>query len=59
MKETIMKEKNTIDYAETHPIQKILDNPWLLLGLGLAVPILSYTAWGLIEILSLTPATLP
>ena len=59
MKETIMKEKNTMHNANTHPIQKILDNPWLLLALGVAVPILSYTVWGLIELLSLGPARLP
>lgn len=27
-------------------IQKILDNPWLLLVLGIVIPTLSYTVWG-------------
>ncbi len=39
--------------------QRILDNPFLLLALGLVVMILFYTAWGWLEIRSLTPAPLP
>lgn len=42
-----------------HPIQKLMDNTWLLLFLGLVVPFLSYTVWGWIETLSIPPATLP
>lgn len=42
-----------------HPIQKLMDNPWLLLVLGLLVPFLSYTLWGLIELFNATPAQLP
>jgi hypothetical protein len=42
-----------------HPIQKLMDDPWLLLLLGLVVPILSYTVWGLVDILTLPPALLP
>lgn len=36
-----------------HPVhwfQKLLDNPWLLLALGIGVPTLSYTVWGLVEL---------
>jgi len=32
-----------------------MDNPWLLLVLGVVVPFVSYTLWGWIEVL-LTPA---
>ena len=39
--------------------QKLLDNPWLLLVLGVVLPFLSYTAWGWIELLLVKPATLP
>ncbi len=42
-----------------HPWQKVLDNPWLLLVLGVLIPVLSYTAWGWIELLLTKPALLP
>ena len=42
-----------------HPWQKVLDNPWLLLVLGVLIPILSYTVWGWIELLLVKPAQLP
>lgn len=38
-----------------HPIQRLMDNPWLLLVLGVLIPILSYTAWGWIELLFAKP----
>ncbi len=41
------------------PLQKLMDNPWLLLALGILVPFLSYTIWGWIELWLLPPATLP
>lgn len=42
-----------------HPLQKLLDNPWLLLALGFFVPFFSYTVWGWIELLMTKPAELP
>lgn len=39
--------------------KRLMDNPWLLLALGLIIPLLSYTAWGWIEILLVKPAVLP
>ena len=39
--------------------KRVLDNTWLLLALGVIVPLLSYTAWGWIELLLVKPATLP
>lgn len=42
-----------------HLIQKFMDNIWLLLILGLAIPILSYTIWGIIELISVEKGTLP
>ncbi|MCP5320033.1 MAG: hypothetical protein H7A12_04305 [Pseudomonadales bacterium] len=34
-------------------MQKILDNPFLLLFIGLAVPTLTYIVWGVMELVSL------
>jgi hypothetical protein len=50
----IMEEEEKI-----HPLQKFMDNIWLLLILGLAIPFLSYTLWGLIELLTIPQGTLP
>ena len=43
----------------THPLQRLMDNPWLLLILGLVIPILSYTVWGWYELATMPPAVLP
>lgn len=43
----------------THPLQKLMDNPWLLLALGVLIPFLSYTIWGWVELASVPPAALP
>jgi hypothetical protein len=42
-----------------HPIQRLMDNPWLLLALGVVIPTLSYTVWAWLELLATPPATLP
>lgn len=42
-----------------HPIQKLMDNPWLLLALGVAIPFISYTLWGWLELIFLKPDALP
>ena len=34
-------------------MQQLLDNPFLLLFIGLAVPTVLYTIWGVMEIISL------
>jgi hypothetical protein len=39
--------------------QRLYDNPFLLLAAGIVVIVVFYTAWGLYEILTLTPAPLP
>ena len=39
--------------ADTEPVplmQRVLDNPFLLLFLGIAVPAVFYIIWGIIEI---------
>lgn len=47
------------DPDRKHPLQRLMDNPWLLLALGIGVPTLSYTIWGWIELFKLPTATLP
>ena len=42
-----------------HPIQRLMDNPWLLLALGVIIPSVSYTLWGWLELLFLKVAQLP
>lgn len=40
-------------------LKRLMDNPWLLLVLGVLVPMLSYTLWGWIELELIKPALLP
>lgn len=40
-------------------LRRVLDNPWLMLVLGVALPMISYTLWGWIELLNVPPAALP
>jgi hypothetical protein len=42
-----------------HWLQRLLDNPWVLLALGVIIPTLSYTVWGWIELVNLLEAKLP
>lgn len=37
-------------------MQRLMDNPFLLLFLGVLIPMVLYTLWGVIEILTI-PAT--
>lgn len=56
------KEQNQTPSATKdtrNSIQKFMDNPWLLLLLGLLIPLLSYTLWGLLELLHISSAKLP
>lgn len=39
--------------------QRLFDNPFLLLFVGIVVMVVFYTGWGLWEVLSLPQATLP
>ncbi|MFN7087739.1 MAG: hypothetical protein ACK4N4_14105 [Burkholderiales bacterium] len=51
--EEITKMDNQVQVQE-EPIplmQKLLDNPFLLLFLGVMVPMVVYTLWGVVEIL--------
>ena len=56
----IMDDPVRDDSPQSVPLgQRLFDNVWLLLGLGLLVMFLVFTAWGLWEIYSLPVATLP
>ncbi len=37
-------------------LQRLMDNPWLLLVLGVLIPVISYTMWGWIEITRIPPS---
>ena len=44
---------DTIQTEEKVPlIQQLLDNPFLLLFLGVMIPMIVYTLWGVIDILT-------
>jgi hypothetical protein len=48
------------DAAERIPVgQRLFDNVYLLLALGVLVMLLVFTAWGMYEILSMPKGTLP
>lgn len=40
-------------------LKRLMDNTWLLLALGVLIPMLSYTLWGWIELAFVKPAQLP
>ena len=51
-----MRSDVPADEVPEEPIpamQQLLDNPFLLLFIGLAVPTVLYTIWGVMEIVSL------
>ena len=54
-----MADQQRLEATPPHPLQRLLDNPWILLALGILIPFLSYTAWGWYELSSTPPATLP
>ena len=47
------------DPGDVHLLQRLMDNPWLLLALGVVIPVISYTVWAWVELYNLPPATLP
>ncbi len=53
------EDDGELPHDQKHWLQKLMDNPWLLLLLGLLVPFLSYTLWGWVELMMVPPAQLP
>lgn len=43
-------EKKAVDSGPAPLMQQFLDNPFLLLALGVALPAILYLVWGIIEI---------
>jgi hypothetical protein len=44
-------------YEEPVPVmQQIMDNPWILLFLGVVIPTVLYLIWGVMEIISIPVA---
>lgn len=57
-KETTMNTQDTHD-DDNEPVpwvQQLLDNPFLLLFIGVFVPMMVYTVWGVVDILTLPMA---
>jgi len=53
---TAMSAPHDDDKAPVPWIQQLLDNPFLLLFLGVFIPMMVYTVWGVYDILSLPMA---
>jgi hypothetical protein len=51
LNQPLITEKNAEDEAIPF-MQQLLDNPFILLFLGVMVPMLVYTLWGVIDILT-------
>jgi hypothetical protein len=47
-----MSEPNSSD-VKPHAMQRLLDNNWILLLLGIAVPAVFYTLWGLWNVINI------
>ncbi len=48
-----MSDQENTESGDVPMMQKLLDNPFLLLFLGVASPALLYLVWGLMEILTI------
>jgi len=53
--------RDAMNPSDTHDedvplIQRLLDNPFLLLFLGVMIPMIVYTLWGVIDILTIPVA---
>ncbi|MCB1668140.1 MAG: hypothetical protein R3E73_10275 [Porticoccaceae bacterium] len=50
-----MSEDNDLNpgSGEIPLMQKVLDNPFILLFIGIAIPTLTYIVWGIMELISL------
>lgn len=42
-----------------HPLERLMDNPWVLLAIGVTIPLVSYSVVGWLQLWMLSPAPLP
>ncbi len=47
------REKPEDDASSIPFMQQVLDNPFILLFIGIAVPTLTYIIWGIMELISI------
>ena len=47
-----MSDQDPVESSQVPMMQKLLDNPFLLLFLGVASPALLYLLWGIMEIVT-------
>ncbi|WP_130471178.1 hypothetical protein [Candidatus Magnetaquicoccus inordinatus] len=53
------RERNNMEISRNEPVpgmQKLLDNPFALLALGVGMPTVLYLFWGLIELINIPVA---
>lgn len=49
-----MSEERETEQSGRIPImQRVLDNPFILLFIGIAIPTLTYIVWGIMELISI------
>ncbi len=51
-----MSDQDTATAEKVPLMQQLLDNPFLLLFLGVLIPMVVYTLWGVIDILTIPVA---
>jgi hypothetical protein len=53
MTQEVNKQEGPLDEEPMPAMQQILDNPFLLLFLGVAIPTVFYIVWGIMEVISI------
>ncbi|MBQ0713293.1 MAG: hypothetical protein KBT53_10060 [Porticoccus sp.] len=48
-----MSDDNHVEERDKPVMQRVLDNPFLLLFIGISVPTLLYIVWGVMELISI------
>ena len=47
-----MQDRNDSDPSNVPLMQRILDNPFILLFIGIAIPTFTYIIWGIMELIA-------